>query len=624
MVDCQSALAKLRQSGTVTEFKSQFNKLSRRAIGFSEGALLSCFIGGLKEDIRVDVRAMNPTSLYQAYELATIFEEKYLVPKRSRPQQYYTRPNFSEIGPQHRGNTLGGRHQTPIHVKPKGTSTDNNNKWSQVDYHNRRARGLCFFCDEPYSGGHVCKKPHNQGRALLIEGVTTSEVKPEEQAFEDLIDMSEPEGEIEEPHIDVQVIGGVENPMTMQLKGLFNRKEVHVLIDGGATHSFIHPCVLKNLNLQVDSSKNLKVIAAFGMHSTTSGTVQMRLELQGSTIDTEAFVLPVNGCETLLGASWLKTLGDIVWNFDKLTMRFSVDGKDHFSQGLTSGDTTMVNWSTMSKILKQEKQAMFIQLLAVAGQESNQTALHPQIATLISKFSYLFDKPTSLPPHRLHDHRIELLPGSTPVSVRPYRYPQFQKNEVEKICNELLMGGEIQPSTSPFSSPVLLVKKKDGTNRMCINYRSLNAITVKDKFPIPVVDELLDELHGSTIFLKLDLRSGYHQIRMHPRDVPKTAFRTHHGHYEFLVMPFGLTNALSTFQSLMNEVFKEYLRKFVLVFFDDILIYSRSWEEHLEHLNLVFSKLQEHELKVKMSKCVFGTSQVEYLGHVISEKGCGC
>jgi hypothetical protein len=249
------------------------------------------------------------------------------------------------------------------------------------------------------------------------------------------------------------------------------------------------------------------------------------------------------------------------------------------------------------------------------------TEVGPLLEALLLSFGGLFTDPVGLPPKRAHDHRIILKPDAQPVAVRLYRYPAAHKDELERQCAAMIEQGIVRRSDSPFSSPVLLVKKPDSSWRFCVDYWALNALTVKVAFPIPVVDELLDELHGAKFFTKPDLRSGYHQVRMRPEDVQKTAFRTHDGLYEFLVMAFGLCNAPVTFQALMNDVLRSFLRRFVLVFFDDILIYSKTWADHLHHLRTVLDELRRHQLFVKCNKCSFGASSVAYLEHVISAAG---
>jgi hypothetical protein len=246
------------------------------------------------------------------------------------------------------------------------------------------------------------------------------------------------------------------------------------------------------------------------------------------------------------------------------------------------------------------------------------TAPEALLEELLTTFDGLFAEPSGLPPPRARDHNIVLKLGTLPVAVRPYRYPAAHKDELERQCAAMIAQGIVRRSDSVFSSPVLLVKKPDGSWRFCVDYRALNALTIKDAFPIPVVDELLDELHGACFFTKLDLRSGYHQVRMRPIDVHKTA---HDGLYEFLVMAFGLCNAPATFQAMMNDVLRPFLCRFVLVFFDDILIYNRTWADHLPYLRAVFGALQQHQLFVKRSKCAFAASSIAYLGHVGSAAG---
>jgi hypothetical protein len=215
---------------------------------------------------------------------------------------------------------------------------------------------------------------------------------------------------------------------------------------------------------------------------------------------------------------------------------------------------------------------------------------------------------------------IELQPGTTPISKRPYRMP-LAIGRIEETTTRVVGQGFHPPKYFTLGMSSLVHEKKDESLRLCIDYRPLNAATIKNKYPLPRIDVLFDQLVGAKVFSKIDLRSGYHQIKIRASDIPKTAFSTRYGLYEYLVMSFGLTNVPAYFMYLMNSVFMPELDKFVVVFIDDILVYSRNEEEHVSHLHVVLQCLREHHLYVKLSKCDFWLQEIKFLGHTISQDG---
>jgi hypothetical protein len=253
---------------------------------------------------------------------------------------------------------------------------------------------------------------------------------------------------------------------------------------------------------------------------------------------------------------------------------------------------------------------------------SNMSGKEIEEISMVCEFPDVFPEDlTKLPSDRDMEFVIELMPGAGPVAKSLYRMSSDELDELKKQLKKLLEQGFVGPSASPWGSPVLFVEKKDGTKRMCIDYRTLNSMTIKNKYPLPGIEDLLDRLRKAMFFSKIDLMSGYHQMKIREQDIPKTTFTTRYGLYEFVVVSFGLTNAPAYFMNLMNKVFMEESDQFVVVFIDDILIYSEIAEEHEEHLRIVLERLRQRKLYAKFSKCEFWMEKVVFLGHVLSAEG---
>jgi hypothetical protein len=409
----------------------------------------------------------------------------------------------------------------------------------------RRRKNQCFHCNEQYSLGHK-----EQCKQLFI--------------IEVIAEDGEATQTIDNPTISLHALTGIQlrSGCTMQVAVAINRFFLSALLDSRSTHNFVDTTAAERVGLPLHAHKGLRVAITNGDRVGRPGCYcALVITIDDEQFSIDCYGLALGSYDMVLSVQWLESLGPILWDLHNRTMAFVRNGH-------------RMRW-TMEGASQQPA------LLAAKGDLMEE---------LLLRFDSLFIEPSGLPPERERCHHIHLILGTAPVAVRPYRYAHAQKQELERQCAEMLRTGVIRPSTSAFSVPVLLVKKHDGSWRFCIDYCALNAVTVKDRFPILVV-ELLDELRGAEFFTKLDLQSGYHQVRMAVDDIDKIAFRTHEGLFEFLMMPFGLTNASATFQAMMNVILNPFLRQFVLVFFNDILIFKCLWSKHLRHVHIILSKL---------------------------------
>nr|XP_048331662.1 uncharacterized protein LOC125422982 [Ziziphus jujuba var. spinosa] len=302
--------------------------------------------------------------------------------------------------------------------------------------------------------------------------------------------------------ISLHAIIGATYPQTFWVKGKIQNIEVTTLIDGGSTHNFMDQTLVKRLGLSMDQGNKLPVMVANGDRIECVGKCMgLTLTVQNCPVQSNFYVLPVAACPIVLGVQWLETLGPIETDYRQLTMKFKLGDRLYQLQGIQRASISALEVSDLCGV---EQVACFLLTTEVDTLCERESSLE-ELEQLLEEFQRVFDTPSGLPPPRGHDHTIPLLPNQPSVSVRPYRYPYYQKSEIEAMVKEFLDAGIIRPSNSPFSSPVLLVKKSNGSWRFCVDFRALNKITIKDKYPIPVIDELLNELHGSKFFTKLDL-----------------------------------------------------------------------------------------------------------------------
>lgn len=615
----------IKQTSSVAEYIERFEVVMNHLISYSEDThpfyFLTRFVEGLRADIRAVVLVQRPQDLDTACSLALLQEEVAegeIIP--ALPHQQFRQPPF--FRPTHATvSTIQSRPSTPhISEDRRGTEasraqTDSSKIAALRNF--RRARGLCFKCGERWGKEHVCPA---QVQMHVVEELlamfSTEEIMGEGEEM-----YTAPSSPETLCALSLQAISGTDAPTVVQIHAWIQGKEILLLVDSGSTTSFINDQLASHMsNIQKLPSRCRVKVADGSEMLCTEFVSGCKWISQGHEFSTDFKILKLGVYDAILGLDWLKQHSPMKIDWQRQLFEVTTEKGYINLQGVNSSSPTVetISGTELLSACKSGAVAHMIHLCTLQGDSATTSVPLPsQIQQLLDDYADIFTEPHGLPPRRECDHRIPLVAGAQPINSRPYRHKPELKTEIERQVTELLDSGVIQKSSSPFSSPAILVKKKDGTWRLCVDYRGLNSLTIISKYPVPVIDELC----GSVWFSKLDLRAGYHQIRLAEGEEEKTAFQTHSGHWEYKVMPFGLAGAPATFLGAMNSTLRPLLRKCVIVFFDDILVYSKSLTEHTQHLQQVLQLLRKDQWKVKFSKCAFGQQQISYLGHVVNSAG---
>jgi hypothetical protein len=471
--------------------------------------LVTQFIMGLKEEIRISVEAQLPDSVHRATLMAQVFEQLPEAHKGAgKPYKQYQ-------------NNSG---------KEKGKFTTGEVWKAQQLKAYRRANNLCFTCGEKYVPGHQCATPA-VAQLKAMHTSESNEILSDEML--EVVTQMESMSLDETERLSLRAISGTDNDSTIQLPARVNNLTMLMLVDSGSTGSFIDLAMVSKLGLVPSPRPPITVKVANGEQLVCDSYIpQFTWFTHGVKFQHDLQVLDMGSYDAVLGVDWLKQFRPMQSDWVEKWLLVPYMGTTVKLQGVLPKTQDHLTEISVEQVIQLHKDNE-LWATTILENEAQITALPIPAAVqqLLQQFEQIFQEPTELPPVRGFEHAISLLPNTTPTNARPYRYSPLQKDEIEKQVAHMLKMGIISASVSPYASPVLLVKKKDGQWRFCIDYRRLNSVTIKNKFPMPVIDELLDELAGTRFFSKLDLRSGYHQIRMLEKDEEKTAFKTHHGHF---------------------------------------------------------------------------------------------
>ena len=439
--------------------------------------------------------------------------------------------------------------------------------------------------------------------------------------------------------------------LAMQFKGKLGCVPADILVDSGAGLNCISAEFAKKAGISWDKAPGVQITQPDGTTGSVLGKCSIRVRIQAYQCLVTFHVLHLaDHFDAILGEPWLlqhstyldygkkcvvirKGNKRIALHCEKPNQKLTAKtGVAELSLSAMQAKKAISKGAGAMYVLVSKAETDSFNVSAMPANSTGGSERHVADHTLMSELDLqniqheYVDRfpetlPHGLPPERDVAHTIPTEQGHVPPFKPIYRLSPAENAEVQRQVAEGLQRQIIEPSSSPYGAPVLFVRKKDSSLRMCVDYRALNKITTKNKYPLPRIDDLLDQLHGASVFSSLDLQSGYHQIRIKEEDVPKTAFRTPLGHYQFRVLSFGLTNAPATFQATMNNIFRKQLGRFVLMYLDDILIFSKSPEEHAEHFRTVLDILRANHLYAKLSKCEFNKPELQFLGHIVGRQG---